>query len=814
MNDSTMTRSYFSSSHCAELIDKYRPVATPSDTCKDKENKSTHFLSLGWASYVLGNNEMSVDFFEKAAELGKDKKDKEMECRAYTNLAVVFEAVGQVKKSHDYSSKALDLVKTDEVTDLKQRRVLLNIQGTLYHNIRNFDGSIRCQEESLKISKELCDEQGEATSYYNLGTVYCTIGDYKRSIEMHMECYKRRQEIGDRFGLGISCMQLAYVHYKLCTRNYPRSIEYQEEALQIGKELGFAEMELTSYSNLGCLHLALAESKKAIEFYEKSLWCSRQTAGERTSATLRHLSRAYHSLGDHSRAVSFQERSLKIDGDKNEFICSASNSPVQEEIFEVTEVMEGDENHCFLIKRKGCSYTSQLNVIKSVEDSSDESIQIHEKLRQSHDDESKISLDNQCVPLYKAPASQFILFREPNKALFVLERGRAQALNDLITRTYAPNTVSRRIQSDTLRSLIQEQKCCFLFMTFLTRNLFLWFFDKEGKLTMRQYCDTDPQVKSTKDLLETQSREILETMKTDEDYDNPNEEKDRERGKKRDSCLRRLYKAIIARVAGLIKHHEEMVIVPEEQMWLVPFSCLKDKDGCYLSEKVRIRLSPSLTTLRLIQDSPADYHSQSGELIVGVLQVGVQTFRPLKFAKKEAEMIASLFGVQCLVGELATKEEVLRSIGEVHLVHIATHGSQERGEPALTLRPSHSQGPVMLEDFVLTVEEIASLKIRAKLVVLSLCYGGRGKLMTLEGVVGTARAFLGSGARAVLVSLWQVRDEAAYMFMYIFYQHLVRDKMSASKALQCAQQKMMTTDFPDEQDWAAFTLIGEDVTLD
>ena len=415
MNDSTMTRSYFSSSHCAELIDKYHAVATPSDTCKDKENESSHFLSLGWASYVLGNNEMSVAFFEKAAELGKDRKDKEMECRAYTNLAVVFEAVGQVQKSRDYSSKALDLVKTDEVTDLKQRQVLLNKQGTLYHNIRNFDGAIRSQEESLKISKELCDKQGEATSYYNLGTVYCTIGDYKRSIEMYIECFKRREEIGDHFGLGISCMQLAYVHYMHC--NYLGSISYQEKALRIGKELGLAEMELTSYSNLGCLYQALGDCMKAIEFYEKSL-CSSQTAGERKTAQ-RHLSRVYHSLGDHSTAAWFHERSLGIDGDKIEFICSASNNPAQEEIFEVIEVMEGDENRCFLIKRKGCSYTSQLNITKSVEGSSDQSIQMHEELRQNHDDESKITLDNQCIPLYKTPASQFVLLGEPNKALFV-----------------------------------------------------------------------------------------------------------------------------------------------------------------------------------------------------------------------------------------------------------------------------------------------------------------------------------------------------------------------------------------------------------
>ena len=40
----------------------------------------------------------------------------------------------------------------------------------------------------------------------------------------------------------------------------------------------------------------------------------------------------------------------------------------------------------------------------------------------------------------------------------------------------------------------------------------------------------------------------------------------------------------------------------------------------FLSEKFRIRIVPSLTTLKLIQDSSADYHS--GALIVGDPDVG------------------------------------------------------------------------------------------------------------------------------------------------------------------------------------------------
>lgn len=44
-----------------------------------------------------------------------------------------------------------------------------------------------------------------------------------------------------------------------------------------------------------------------------------------------------------------------------------------------------------------------------------------------------------------------------------------------------------------------------------------------------------------------------------------------------------------------------------------------------------------------------------------------------------------------------------------------------------------------------------------KLVVLSCCYSGRGRIEA-EGMVGIARAFLGSGARSVIASLWNLDD--------------------------------------------------------
>ena len=70
-----------------------------------------------------------------------------------------------------------------------------------------------------------------------------------------------------------------------------------------------------------------------------------------------------------------------------------------------------------------------------------------------------------------------------------------------------------------------------------------------------------------------------------------------------------------------------------------------------------------MTTLKLIQDSPADYYSQTGALVVGDPDVGVVIYREyvnkkfiaLPGARKEAEMIRRTLGVEPLIGQHATK---------------------------------------------------------------------------------------------------------------------------------------------------------------
>ena len=176
------------------------------------------------------------------------------------------------------------------------------------------------------------------------------------------------------------------------------------------------------------------------------------------------------------------------------------------------------------------------------------------------------------------------------------------------------------------------------------------------------------------------------------------------------TSLHLCYKIIIAPVASLLKQ-PEIIIVPDSCVYQVPFAALADEGGKYLSETCRIRIVPSLTTLKLVQDSPPDYHSQTGALIVGDPVVGKVIYKgrcrnmtPLPCARKEAEMIGTLLGVTPLIGDSATKHSVLQAINSVSLLHIATHGDAKRGEIALS-----TKHPTLLlpfpreEDYLLTI---------------------------------------------------------------------------------------------------------------
>jgi len=95
------------------------------------------------------------------------------------------------------------------------------------------------------------------------------------------------------------------------------------------------------------------------------------------------------------------------------------------------------------------------------------------------------------------------------------------------------------------------------------------------------------------------------------------------------------------------------------------------------------------------------------------------------------------------------------------------------------------------------------------MVVLSACQTGLGDISQGEGVFGLQRGFKKAGANSILMSLWEVEDEATQILMTQFYKNHVSGQ-SKRQSLRSAQKYLREYNngrYHEPKYWAAFILL-------
>jgi CHAT domain-containing protein len=112
-----------------------------------------------------------------------------------------------------------------------------------------------------------------------------------------------------------------------------------------------------------------------------------------------------------------------------------------------------------------------------------------------------------------------------------------------------------------------------------------------------------------------------------------------------------------------------------------------------------------------------------------------------------------------------------------------------------------------MDDGILTAAEVAQMNLtKTSLVVLSACESGLGEVNNSEGVFGLQRGFKIAGVQTLIMSLWQVSDEATQLFMTTFYENLVNHKKTKAQSYKTAQQTVRER-YPSPYFWAAFVMM-------
>ena len=770
----------------------------------DLTSQRTAYGALGTDFLQLGDFKKALCYHELHLNSSKHVGDRFAEGTAYGNLGKDYQCLGEFKNAIYYHELQLNLVK--EMGDkLGLGDAYCNL-GNGYNSIGNFKKAIHYHELHLEIAKEVGNKRSIGNAYCNLGIAYQSLGDDKKAIQFHKLHLQLSKEVGNKAGEGDAYGNLGNCYQRL--GDFKKAIQYHELDLKITKEVGNVSGEGRTYCNLGNDYRGLGNLEKAIHYHELYLEITKKV-GDRAGE-----GNAYGNLGgvclvleDYKKAKEYLEIGVKIAQDVRDRVGEGERYSTLGETF---------ESLGFLSEAVNC-YKSSIRAFNGV------------RAELQFKDDWKISLRS----LYQRAYTRLwraLLKQDKNvEALVAAEQGRAQALKDLMEFKYGFETSDSGSQTvaETTYNTLSSLPSNTVFVALEEQNIIFWIIQAEKDVKLRRHEISDFatfvyflmttffEVGCVGDGVNCEDRSLDKLRDEGPGDKSSDPTQPHSFHGSQPNPLKTLYELIISPIEDLI-HGDELIIVPEGPLWLAPFAAFLNSDSNYLSESYRIRVIPSLTTLRLIAESSEDYHCKTGALLVGdpwVQEVTSFKLPELPCAREEVEMIGHIVGTSPLTGTKATKDEVLKRLSSVALVHIAAHGSMKTGEIALAPNPSRTSNEPDEQEFLLTMKDVLGVNLRARLVVLSCCHSGRGDIKS-EGVVGIARAFLGAGARSVLVSLWAIDDDATLEFMKVFYQHLAKGSL-ASEALKHAMKSLRkSTQFGAVKHWAPFVLIGDDVTLE
>lgn len=323
-----------------------------------------------------------------------------------------------------------------------------------------------------------------------------------------------------------------------------------------------------------------------------------------------------------------------------------------------------------------------------------------------------------------------------------------------------------------------------------------------------------------------------------------------------------LFRRLIEPVADVVARSERLLVVPSGPLHLLPWGALVRpgvspaegrKDWQYLAEWKPYHTVLSATVYAQLQRErkeprPSSSRSASislaafgdpllprrGELrgdfrVRSAMDRGLfDGWNSLPHTRREVERIAALYPPETtrIYLEADATEEAVKVVSrKARILHLATHGHLDGHSPldsaiVFTIPETRAIGR---ENGLLQAWEIfEEVRLKADLVVLSACSSGLGEEQTGEGLIGLTRAFQYAGARSVIASLWDVRDQATAELMVRFHRHLSAGVPKA-EALRSAQLEFLnggisvedetgetrTRDYSAPYYWAPFQLYGD-----
>ena len=627
---------------------------------------------------LRGKGQEAIKEYGKLLKRAKAIKNLEIEQEIHSNLGIACENACDYRKASGHQRQALDLSRQlgDEIFEGAS---LGHLANDLYQ-LGEYRETLQVAKEYLQVSNEMQNRQSEGKACGILGSAYEALGDYKNALIFQEKDLQISIELGDKKGVGKTLTNLGLVYQSV--GDYEKAIGYFEERLKIARDCGDEIGKEHAHKNLGETYELKGDKSIAIQEYKKYETLALQRNDPKTQAHVcilrgKRCLVAGPNADQYDQAIRCFQQVQTIAKD----IGSKDFESVAQEGLGIAKMFTGniqESKQCF---QKGQNIAREQEDVPSLAQHCYKLGLVNLFTRNLVDAESHL---NSCIELYeiirgniKMQESLKIPIQDKQKdaykllqrvqiergkfeeALVTAESGRARAIADLMQFNLLGDQSPSEVRDD-VRSCAETSPV--LFYSWFPEICYIWVIHTNGSISFRKLGrlssfaggnDLDKQITDFCKSIKKQSlaRDIPVNLQPRAHATPP-----------RSSVSDVLYNALIGPVQDLIADSPEIVIVPEGPLYSLPFSALRDQHGRYLSESVRIRIVPSLTTLKLIAKSRLSVKCRRQNiLIIGDPNTGMvqeegkepELVPRLPFAKQECNMIGEMLHATPLTGTFA-----------------------------------------------------------------------------------------------------------------------------------------------------------------
>lgn len=636
--------------------------------------------------------------------------------------------------------------------------------------------------------------KGDWGSYCHISHRLANEGNFRQSVREASKAFFLGQTTGNSFAMAHAARDLAFA-YSLAG-DLSNAQNWSDAALKYAKRSP-ATRDTTpvvsqAHKILGDIALRRGLASKAIAAYEEAIKLGPDRVKTRAYASMANAEIATQNftrardLFRHAKAVADTEVLPFIRRGEAALADVEGNHQEALRLYKEASASGDDYSRVWAFRGAGTIH-KRLNQTKEAAESYKQAIKLASSLRgQFHSEEFKTGLFGQLHTVYDEATSLLVDNGNVVEALETSEQGRARATLDLLrgrVKVSGAGTGKAVVDpmggSETvanIRAALGDKQELLVFHVTSNRT-FAWSLGKTTGVRMAKLpigqTEIEKRVRRFRDLIQKRSPEAAVVG-------------------------RELYASLVA-PAKLTDGHD-VIFVAHKSLHLLPFQALRGPKG-WLTEERGVGVIPSASALvALRSERPA------GDAPLLAFGNPVSADPPLPGAEQEVKKIASIvMHAETFYGKDATKARFMSQAPGSAMIHIAAHARVDDLDPMYSIvrLASTPGGGGDLE-----AHEVYDMRLSStRMVVLSACDSGGGRVSAGDEFWGFQRTFLGAGARTLLLTHWPVFDDSTSLLMERFYTHLQKDIPIA--ALRKAQVDVMqNSKFSDPVHWASFMLVG------